>query len=63
MAVGKYQVLPIRPFLVVTTITPLAARVPYKAVADASFNTSIRSMSEVDSGNGIPDNIQITRVV
>src|SRR5690606_28153503 len=32
------------PFLVVTTITPFAPRAPYKAVADASFNTLTDSM-------------------
>ena len=36
---------PARPFLVVTTITPLAACVPYNVAADGPFTTSIDSIS------------------
>ena len=38
-------VLPTFPFLVVITITPFAALEPYIAAAEASFNTSILSIS------------------
>ena len=37
--------LPFSPLLVVTITTPLAPREPYIAVAEASFNTSIVSIS------------------
>ena len=36
---------PIDPDFVVINITPLAARLPYKAAEEASFNTEIDSMS------------------
>ena len=39
-------VFPFLPLLVVSKITPLAALEPYRAVAVASFNTVVDSMSE-----------------
>ena len=45
LAVKFTTAFPSVPCLVVTIITPLAPREPYMAVADASFSTSIDSMS------------------
>ena len=39
------RVSPSRPLRVVTNITPFAPRTPYTAVAEASFNTEIVSIS------------------
>ena len=51
--------LPLAPFFVVIKTTPLAARLPYRAVAVASFKTVVDSISEglmplKSAPNGIP---------
>ena len=41
--------IPARPFLVVTTMTPLAASVPYSVAADGPFTISMSSISSGES--------------
>ena len=50
----EIEALPDLPFFVVIRITPLAPLDPYIAVEDASFNTSIDSISEVLISNVEP---------